>query len=57
MGENWNDSTCLGLVPHFHADPALNGPPQASPDGHWWWDGTAWTAVGAAQEARQPAPV
>ena len=38
-------------------------PPQLSPDGHWWWDGTAWVpaeqrhqpAVPAAAQPAQPA--
>lgn len=27
-------------------------PPQLSPDGHWWWDGTAWVP---AEQRHQPA--
>lgn len=26
----------------YHDDPSEGGPPLASPDGHWWWDGRAW---------------
>jgi hypothetical protein len=26
----------------YHDDPTLGGPPLASPDGRWWWDGRAW---------------
>ena len=28
--------------PAYHDDPSEGGPPLASPDGHWWWDGSAW---------------
>lgn len=41
----WTTPPCLGLVPHFHGDPAMGGVPQASADGHWWWDGRHWTPV------------
>ena len=56
----WTTPPCLGLVPHFHGDPALGGAPQASADGHWWWDGRHWTPVHVptladAQEAAQEA--
>jgi hypothetical protein len=51
MGDTWGDTTSLGLVPHFHADPSLGGPPLASPDGHWWWDGAAWVPTGTAEPA------
>lgn len=57
----WTTPSCLGLVPHFHGDPALGGAPQTSADGHWWWDGTHWTPVHVptladAQAAQEPAP-
>lgn len=42
---DWETMPCPGLVPHFHGDPAVDGAPQASADGHWWWDGRHWTPV------------
>ena len=45
MGETWTTLPSLGLVPHFHDDPAEGGAPLASADGHWWWTGTHWTPV------------
>ncbi|MGB0099441.1 MAG: hypothetical protein WBP61_04095 [Nocardioides sp.] len=38
----WSIQPFLGLVPHFHTDPT-QGVPLVSSDGHWWWDGYAWT--------------
>lgn len=38
----WVRQPILGLVPVFHADPHLGGPPLVSADGHWWWDGERW---------------
>ena len=38
----WSAPPVLGLVPLFHLDPAPDGPPLASPDGHWWWNGERW---------------
>lgn len=40
--DSWSIQPFLGLVPHFHADPVA-GVPLVSTDGHWWWDGYAWT--------------
>jgi hypothetical protein len=31
--------------PEYHDDPSLGGPPLASPDGHWWWDGRHWVPL------------
>ncbi|HEY0952060.1 hypothetical protein [Nocardioides sp.] len=45
MDETWTTLPSLGLVPHFHGDPAEGGAPLASADGHWWWTGTRWTPV------------
>ena len=39
---SWSSTPIMGLVPLFHLDPAVGGPPLASPDGHWWWDGERW---------------
>lgn len=47
MNDTWTTPPCLGVVPHFHADPSEGGVPLASADGHWWWDGTHWTPVHA----------
>lgn len=60
MSDTWSTLPFLGLVPHFHTDPAQDGPPLVSADGHWWWDGDAWTPVRGPEtrtpDARQPAP-
>ncbi|GAB6985304.1 hypothetical protein JCM10369A_18280 [Nocardioides pyridinolyticus] len=40
--DDWSTQPLLGAVPHFHADPVA-GVPSVSADGHWWWDGYAWT--------------
>ena len=45
-GATWSTQPFLGLVPHFHADP-VQGVPLVSTDGHWWWDGYAWTPAPA----------
>ena len=45
MDETWTTLPFLGVVPHFHSDPAEGGAPQPSADGHWWWDGTHWVPV------------
>jgi hypothetical protein len=29
-----------------------SAPPQLSPDGHWWWDGTEWTPASEAARAQ-----
>lgn len=61
MTDTWSTQPFLGLVPHFHLDP-VEGVPLVSTDGHWWWDGYAWTptpdltAVAADLETEQPAP-
>ncbi len=44
--DSWSVEPFLGLVPHFHADP-VEGVPLVSTDGHWWWDGYAWTPAPA----------
>jgi hypothetical protein len=48
--ESWSIQPFLGLVPDFHADPA-QGVPLVSTDGHWWWDGYAWTPAPAVAGA------
>lgn len=48
--EGWSVQPFLGLVPHFHVDP-VEGVPLVSTDGHWWWDGYAWTPAPAVAEA------
>lgn len=45
MSDSWTDLPFLGLVPHFHADPAEGGAPLVSADGHWWWNGHTWQPV------------
>jgi hypothetical protein len=37
---------------------ASSAPPQLSPDGHWWWNGTAWESAAARVEPARviPAP-
>ena len=46
MTDTWSTQPFLGLVPHFHLDP-VEGVPLVSTDGHWWWDGYAWTPAPA----------
>ena len=58
--DTWSTQPCLGLLPHFHADPSA-GVPLVSTDGHWWWDGYAWTpapdlSLVREPETEQPAP-
>lgn len=50
--DTWSTQPFLGLLPHFHADPSA-GVPLVSTDGHWWWDGYAWTP--APEQAAAPA--
>ena len=45
MGDIWSAVPFLGMLPHFHADPAEGGVPLASQDGHWWWNGRRWTPL------------
>lgn len=45
--DTWSMQPFLGLVPHFHTDPVA-GVPLVSTDGHWWWDGYAWTPTPVA---------
>ena len=47
VNDTWSVQPFLGLVPHFHADPVA-GVPLVSTDGHWWWDGYAWTPAPVA---------
>jgi hypothetical protein len=51
--DTWSIQPFLGLVPHFHADP-VEGVPLVSTDGHWWWDGYAWTPAPELSEAGVP---
>lgn len=37
-------------------DQLATAPPQLSPDGHWWWDGTAWVPASEAPVAAVVAP-
>ena len=46
MSDSWSTQAFLGLAPHFHTDPEA-GVPLVSTDGHWWWDGYAWTPAPA----------
>jgi hypothetical protein len=34
----------------------MTTPPQFSPDGQWWWDGTRWVPAAQAPQAQAPAP-
>ncbi len=51
--ETWSIRPFLGPVPHFHTDP-VEGVPLLSTDGHWWWDGHAWTPAPELAEAGVP---
>ena len=51
MSDTWGALPFLGSVAHFHTDPAEGGPPLASIDGHWWWDGHGWVALPEAVAA------
>ncbi|WP_395690608.1 hypothetical protein [Nocardioides sp.] len=52
--DTWSTEPFLGLVPHFHADPVQGGVPLVSTDGHWWWDGYAWTPAPVETETGVP---
>lgn len=52
---SWGPLALAGLSPDFHADPAVDGVPLPSADGHWWWTGLRWTPV-RVPDAPQPAP-
>jgi hypothetical protein len=47
----WGTLPFPGLLPDFHADPTEGGAPLVSLDGHWWWDGHAWTPLAEAPPA------
>jgi hypothetical protein len=37
-------------VPAVYVPTQATAPPQLSPDGHWWWDGTQWLPAASAQQ-------
>jgi hypothetical protein len=45
LGRQWGAPA--QVAPQVTQAPPASAPPQLSPDGHWWWDGTQWVPATA----------